>query len=206
MKMKSKPSLTLNGMNESGCSCCCLLLPWIQIIIKEKKILKTGISSYVSHFVNTHFGLPLSVLPVQNQLYIWSIWYIDKFEYVRRGDYSVYVLLVYHKSVWFCDACGRIWSVLAASHQVGSFPQQPRSGIRPQRWSIFRAMRCRWFIFQQWCDTDYLLKSLTSPSSQLFSLIIGNDYFSIILLILGLIILGLFKITNNHPKPPVSTP
>ena len=34
-------------------------------------------------------------------------------------------------------------------------------------------------------------KSLTSPSSRLFSLTIGNDYFSIILLILGPIILGL---------------
>ena len=62
---------------------------------------------------------------------------------------------------------------------------------RPQRWSIFRAMRCRWFIFQQRCDTDYFWKSLTSPSSQLFSLTIGNDYFLIILLILGPIILGL---------------
>ena len=35
-------------------------------------------------------------------------------------------------------------------------------------------------------------KSLTSPSSRLFSLTIGNDYFSIILLILGPIILRLF--------------
>ena len=31
---------------------------------------------------------------------------------------------------------------------------------RPQRWSIFRAMRCRWFIFQQRCDTDYFLEKL----------------------------------------------
>ena len=34
-------------------------------------------------------------------------------------------------------------------------------------------------------------KNLTLPSSRLFSLTIGNDYFSIILLILGPIILGL---------------
>ena len=26
---------------------------------------------------------------------------------------------------------------------------------RPRRWSIFRAMQCRWFIFQQRCNTDY---------------------------------------------------
>ena len=71
---------------------------------------------------------------------------------------------------------------------------------RPQRWSIFRAMWCRWFIFQQWCDTDYFWKSLTSPPSRLFSFTIGNDYFSIILLILGPIILGLFTIC-----PPIST-
>ena len=32
MKMKSKPNLTLYGMNKSGCSCCCFLLPKIQII------------------------------------------------------------------------------------------------------------------------------------------------------------------------------
>ena len=32
--------------------------------------------------------------------------------------------------------------------------------IRLQRWSIFRAMRCRWFMFQQWCDTDYFLERL----------------------------------------------
>ena len=74
--------------------------------------------------------------------------------------------------------------------------------FRPQRWSIFRAMRRRWFIFQQRCNTDYFWKSLTSPSSRLFSLTIGNDYFSIILLILGLIILGLPITTQNHPCPP----
>ena len=71
--------------------------------------------------------------------------------------------------------------------------------------------------FSERCDVDgsffnsdaipiIFLKSLTSPSSRLFSVTIGNDYFSIILLILGPIILGLFTITNNHPKPPVSTP
>ena len=32
--------------------------------------------------------------------------------------------------------------------------------IRLQQWSIFRAMQCRWFIFQQRCDTDYFLQSL----------------------------------------------
>ena len=32
--------------------------------------------------------------------------------------------------------------------------------LRPRRWSIFRAMRCRWFIFQQRCDTDYFLEKL----------------------------------------------
>ena len=32
--------------------------------------------------------------------------------------------------------------------------------VRLQRWSIFRAMRCRWFIFQQRCDTDYFLERL----------------------------------------------
>ena len=31
---------------------------------------------------------------------------------------------------------------------------------RPRRWSIFRAMRCRWFIFQQRCDTDYFWEKL----------------------------------------------
>ena len=31
---------------------------------------------------------------------------------------------------------------------------------RPQRWSIFRAMRCRWFIFQQRCDTNYFWEKL----------------------------------------------
>ena len=31
---------------------------------------------------------------------------------------------------------------------------------RPRRWSIFRVMRCRWFIFQQWCDTDYFMEKL----------------------------------------------
>ena len=35
-------------------------------------------------------------------------------------------------------------------------------------------------------------RSLTLPSSRLFSMTIGNDYFSIILLILGPIILQLF--------------
>ena len=63
---------------------------------------------------------------------------------------------------------------------------------RPRGWSIFRAMQCRWSISQQRCDTDYFWKSLTSPSLRLFSLTIGNNYFSIILLILGPIILGLF--------------
>ena len=42
-------------------------------------------------------------------------------------------------------------------------------------------------------------KSLTSPSSRLFSLTIGKDYFLIILLILGPIILGLFTLC-----PPIS--
>ena len=51
---------------------------------------------------------------------------------------------------------------------------------RPRRWSIFRAMQFRCFIFQQRCDTDYFWKGLTSPSLRLFSLTIGNDYFSII--------------------------
>ena len=32
--------------------------------------------------------------------------------------------------------------------------------LRPRRWSIFRAMRCQWFIFQQRCDTDYFLEKL----------------------------------------------
>ena len=31
---------------------------------------------------------------------------------------------------------------------------------RPWRWSIFRAMRCRCFIFQQRCDTDYFWEKL----------------------------------------------
>ena len=55
---------------------------------------------------------------------------------------------------------------------------------RPRQWSIFRAMRWRWLIFQQRCDTDYFLERLTSSSLRLFFLTIGNDYFSIILLIL----------------------
>ena len=58
-------------------------------------------------------------------------------------------------------------------------------------------------IFQQRCDTDYFWKSLTSPSSRLFSLTIGNDYFGIILLILGPIILGLFTICPPHFRPKV---
>ena len=56
--------------------------------------------------------------------------------------------------------------------------------------------------FSERCDADgsffnsdaipiIFWKSLTSPSSQLFSSIIGNDCFSTILLILGPIILGL---------------
>ena len=49
-------------------------------------------------------------------------------------------------------------------------------------------------FFNSDTDTDYFWKSLTSPSSRLFSLTIRNDYFSIILLILGPIILGLFTI------------
>ena len=32
--------------------------------------------------------------------------------------------------------------------------------IRPRRWSIFRVMRCRWFIFQQRCGTDYFWEKL----------------------------------------------
>ena len=31
---------------------------------------------------------------------------------------------------------------------------------RPRRWSVFRAMRYRWFIFQQRCDTDSFLEKL----------------------------------------------
>ena len=77
-------------------------------------------------------------------------------------------------------------------HEMNPLMDGLRSQSRPQGWSNFRVMRGRWFIFQQRCDTDYFWKSLTSPSSQLFSLTIGNDYFSIILLILGPIILGLF--------------
>ena len=42
-------------------------------------------------------------------------------------------------------------------------PQASETGnlshhLRPQRWSIFRAMWCRWFIFQQRYDTDYFWK------------------------------------------------
>ena len=82
--------------------------------------------------------------------------------------------------------------------------------IRHQRWSIFRAMRCRWFVFQQQCDTDYFWKSLTSPLSRLFSLTIRNDYFLIILRILGPIILVLFTICppiswNNKKTIPATT-
>ena len=39
-------------------------------------------------------------------------------------------------------------------------PEALTSEVRPRRWSIFRAMRCRWFIFQQRCDTDYFLEKL----------------------------------------------
>ena len=93
--------------------------------------LKTGISSYVSYFVNTLFGLPRSVLPAQNQWYIcslWCMWYIDKFEY-ERWLKCLCNISVSQVCVILWRFCGRIWSVLAASHQVGSFPQQPRSGI-----------------------------------------------------------------------------
>ena len=31
---------------------------------------------------------------------------------------------------------------------------------RPRPWSIFRAMRCWWFIFQQRCDTGYFWEKL----------------------------------------------
>ena len=54
------------------------------------------------------------------------------------------------------------------------------SCTRLQRWSIFRAMRCWWFIFQQRCDTDYFLERLNIdalPLLRLFLLTIGNDYF-----------------------------
>ena len=31
---------------------------------------------------------------------------------------------------------------------------------RPRRWSIFRAMQCPWFIFQQRCDTNHFWEKL----------------------------------------------
>ena len=40
------------------------------------------------------------------------------------------------------------------------FSRSLRAHSRLQQWSIFRAMRCRWFIFQQQCDIDYFLEIL----------------------------------------------
>ena len=73
------------------------------------------------------------------------------------------------------------------------------NSIRPRRWSIFRVMRCRWFIFQQRCDIDSFWKGLTSSSFRLFFFTIGNDYFPIICSFWGPIILRLFTIC-----PPIS--
>ena len=41
-------------------------------------------------------------------------------------------------------------------------PRKTMTRSRPRRWSIFRAMRCRWFIFQQRCDTDYFWEKLNN--------------------------------------------
>lgn len=43
---------------------------------------------------------------------------------------------------------------------IETFLQNWWTDVWLQRWSIFRAMRCRWFIFQQRCDTDYFLERL----------------------------------------------
>ena len=53
-------------------------------------------------------------------------------------------------------------SLRQANFEGQLFLQKKHS--RLQRWSIFRAMQCQWFIFQQRCDTDYFWKFLTSPS------------------------------------------
>ena len=92
------------------------------------------------------------------------------------------------------DSPGAIVPLWHCQQKAGCTKALPikKERSRPQRWSIFRAMRCRRFIFQQRCDTDYFWKSLTAPMSRLFSLTIGNDYFSVSLLIFGPIILGIF--------------
>ena len=74
---------------------------------------------------------------------------------------------------------------------------------RLRQWSIFRAMRCRWFTFQQRCDTDYFLERLNiTIVLRLFFLTIGNDYFLIILLILRTDYFAIIHDLppNFHPK------
>ena len=86
-----------------------------------------------------------------------------------------------HLEIWNCTLPASLSSRARSLCFLKDFHQQGKIfslDDRPRRWSIFRAMRCRWFIFQQQCDTHYFWKSLTSPSSRLFSLTIGNDYFA----------------------------
>ena len=49
---------------------------------------------------------------------------------------------------------------LVKSHVFHKDPSDISFLHRPQRWSIFRAMRCRWFIFQDRYNTNYVWEKL----------------------------------------------
>ena len=72
----------------------------------------------------------------------------DKFRYgistTKQFEDNFMVLLFSHHAIFSDILCTEMCTLYT----------------RPQRWSIFRAMRCRWFIFQQRCDTDYFLERL----------------------------------------------
>ena len=86
--------------------------------------------------------------------------------------------------------------LLLLSNSSSSYlpPPPPIQWPRLQRWSIFRAMQCRWFIFNSDAILIIFWKDLTSPSLRLFFLTISDDYFSIICSSWEPIILRLFTI------------
>ena len=68
-----------------------------------------------------------------------------------------------HLEIWNCTLPASLSSRARSLCFLKDFHQQGKIfslDDRPRRWSIFRAMRCRWFIFQQRCDTDYFLEKL----------------------------------------------